>query len=199
MADANLYAQRREAVDNALRIMRAAVGTASTLEASVARIVEEQILGLAQRSELWDLKDFPIQAGQRWGVWEVSEDADGRFAVYASAAHPGHAQPPHNHTTWACIAGVSGTEVNRFYQRIEGDGTPGPARLLQSGQRDIGKGAVVLLGPDDIHDIEIVGPSDAMHLHVYGLGFSHLHRRMRYDMSDARCEYFPVFTDIPKL
>ncbi len=153
--------------------------------------------GLAAYSSLWKLEDFPILDGQRWGVYQLHEEADGSLGLYASAARPGHAQPPHNHTTWACIAGVSGIERNRFYQREEAGQRPGPARLIRSGAQDIGAGGTCFLLADDIHDIEVMPPGDAMHLHLYGRGLPHLHQRLRFDLTLERCEYFPAFTGIP--
>ena len=56
---------------------------------------------------------------------------DGRFALYGSAGVPGKAQPPHNHTTWASIAGVFGDEHNVFYERTDRGETPGEGRLTE--------------------------------------------------------------------
>jgi len=199
VSDAALAGERRAAVDAALaRIRRAADGPAELSPAAIEE-VQATVLALAHQRHLWALKDFPIPAGQLWGVYEVNQDADGRFAMYASAAHPGHSQPPHNHTTWACIAGVSGVEKNILWRRISGGVKPGPAVVEQTRELSLGPGDVFFLGPDDIHTIEVMGPHDAMHLHVYGLGFPCLDRRIRYDVYAGTCSYFPVFKDIPKI
>lgn len=159
--------------------------------------VSHQLAALAARPGLWSLDDFPIPDHQRWGVYQLHEEADGTLALYASAARPGHAQPPHDHTTWACIAGVSGIERNRHYRR-EGPGRgPGAARLTCTTTQDIGAGDTCFLLADDIHDIEVMPPGDAMHLHLYGRGLPHLDRRLRFDLDQGACDYFPAFTGIP--
>jgi predicted metal-dependent enzyme (double-stranded beta helix superfamily) len=51
-------------------------------------------------------------------LYRVSEDADHRFALYVNSSFGGHITPPHNHTTWAVIVGITGDELNLFYDRI---------------------------------------------------------------------------------
>ena len=199
MSTLNVAEQRRVAVEAALARIRRVAGLHATLPDPAIEEVRAAVLELAQQRHLWDLKDFPIPEGQLWGVYEVNQDADGRFAVYASAAHPGHSQPPHNHTTWACIAGVTGVEKNLLWQRVSGEGEPGPATVAATGELSLGPDEVCFLGPEDIHTIEVMAPGDAMHLHVYGLGFPYLDRRIRYDTATGTCSYFPVFKDIPRV
>ena len=63
-------------------------------------------------------------------LYRLSEDADHRFALYANASLRRHGTPAHNHTTWAVIVGVTGEELNRFYDRSRGRrrAREGPAR-----------------------------------------------------------------------
>ena len=196
---AALAAERRAAVKQTLARIRPAAGHAAMPDAAAIDTIKLATRELAAQSWLWALPDFPIAQDRVWGVYEVSEDPDGRFAVYASAARPGHSQPPHNHTTWACIAGVTGIELNRFFRRVDAGAVPGPAQVEQIAEQNLGAGDVCFLGPDDIHTIDILQPGDAMHLHLYGLGFPRLDKRVRYDRQARTCDYFPVFSDIPKI
>src|SRR5277367_4131889 len=66
--------------------------------------IKAVLIGLAQRGELFPPEHFPVRNGTGQ-VYRLAEDPDQRFALYASAGMPGKAQPPHNHTTWAVIAG----------------------------------------------------------------------------------------------
>jgi predicted metal-dependent enzyme (double-stranded beta helix superfamily) len=144
---------------------------------------------LAARAELWPAEDFPIPDGQVWKAYTLHEDADGAYAMYAVPMHPGHAQPPHDHTTWALIAGVRGREHNRLYRRP----VPGAhAPLELQGEITVGQGTALALGPDDIHAIEVPGPDDALHLHLYGRGLSQLTQRHLFDLQTSAPRDFPV-------
>lgn len=194
-----LAEERRALVRDALAEVRSVAAASPVPQGAAIEKIKQTLGALAARKHLWDLRDFPIPAGQLWGVYEISEDEDGRFALYASAAHPGHAQPPHNHTTWACIAGVTGVEVNRLYRVLEGGKQAGPGRVELASEIPLGEGDLIFLGPDAIHDIRVAEPVTAMHLHLYGLGLPHLDKRLRFDMAAGTCEVFPVFSDIPKI
>ena len=50
-------------------------------------------------------------------LYRVSEDPDHRYALYVNSSLGGHGTPAHNHTTWAVIVGITGEELNRFYDR----------------------------------------------------------------------------------
>lgn len=191
--------ERRVRVADTLAQVRAAAGDAASPDAAAAQAITRALQALAAHAHLWSFDDFPIPDDRPWGVVEVSEDADGRFALYASAARPGHAQPPHDHTTWACIVGVSGVEVNRRYRIVAGGREPGPARIELADERPLGPGDTIFLAADDVHDISVAPPGDAMHLHLYGRGLPHLTRRLRHDVAAGTCEYFPPFTGIPRL
>ena len=66
--------------------------------------------------------------GEPGKAYRLAEDADHRFALYAAAGAPGRQAPPHNHTTWAVIAGVYGEEHNVFYRRTDNRRIAGKAR-----------------------------------------------------------------------
>src|SRR5687767_10664171 len=81
--------------------------------------IKQRLIRLA-RPELFPESDFPPPApgGKlKSCLYRVSEDPDHRFALYVNASLGGHSTPAHNHTTWAVIVGVSGEELNRFYER----------------------------------------------------------------------------------
>ncbi|MDH3604429.1 MAG: hypothetical protein OEU26_32890, partial [Candidatus Tectomicrobia bacterium] len=66
-------------------------------------------------------------------IYRLSEDEDHRFAMYMSTSIGAKDVPPHDHTTWAVIVGVQGTEENRFYERIDDGSVPGKGQLKQVG------------------------------------------------------------------
>src|SRR4051812_32533070 len=90
-------------------------------KAGVTRASLEKIGGLlaalAGRAELFPQEGFPL--GARGGFYRGAEDPAHRSALSASAGGAGKKAPPHNHTTWAIIAGVHGAERNVVYDRLD--------------------------------------------------------------------------------
>ncbi|MSP49897.1 MAG: sulfurtransferase [Alphaproteobacteria bacterium] len=141
--------------------------------------IERELIRLASRSELFPPEQFPARAGKA-AVYRLAEDADNRFALYASAGAPGKYQPPHNHTTWAVIAGVYGDEHNVMYERVDDRSVPGKGRLRKTGERYVNRGVAVSYLPDDFHTIAVNGKDPALHLHLYGLSLEHLPHRIGF-------------------
>jgi predicted metal-dependent enzyme (double-stranded beta helix superfamily) len=152
--------------------------------------IKERLVRLAARKELFSDKDFPPPApgGKlKSCLYRVAEDADHRFALYVNASLGGHNTPAHNHTTWAVIVGVSGAELNRFYDR-DGGG------VREKGQYVVEQGTGVCFMPDDLHSIHIQAP--LVNFHMYGLGLDHLHSREYYQPDTGSWKIFPAHADI---
>ncbi|MDM0005855.1 rhodanese-like domain-containing protein [Variovorax sp. J22G73] len=139
--------------------------------------VADALIALGQQKSLFPAAHFPIDAARPAQVYRLAEDADGGFALYLSAGLAGKAQPPHDHTTWAVITGVEGNERNVLYRREK---TADPARdaLVQTATVDVAAGSAVVLLPDDVHTIELIGGQDGRHLHFYGRALQLLDRRV---------------------
>ena len=152
--------------------------------------VKGLLLELAE-PRLFPLADFPVTEADGTGViYRLSEDADHRYALYASVGTPGKNVPPHDHTTWAVIVGVHGDELNRFYERTDGGPVPGEARLEETGTFTVTPGTGVALMPDRIHSIHVAGDGNTMHLHMYGLALEQLSRRVVFDTDAGTCQDF---------
>ncbi|TAJ94743.1 MAG: hypothetical protein EPO10_02675 [Reyranella sp.] len=146
---------------------------------------------LARRTELFPQEEFPL--GADGGIYRLSEDPDHRFALYASAGGPGKKVPPHNHTTWAIIAGVHGAERNVVYERLDNGAQEGVVRLREapSKEKTLKRGDVIAFLPDDFHHIETpVDSGNALHLHFYGLSLEHLPDRVTVDMATGTARRF---------
>jgi len=166
--------------------------TRDALDAIKGLLVE-----LAGRRELFPLGDFPVNADDGTGViYRLAEDADHRFALYASAGAPGKSVPPHNHTTWAVIVGVHGDEHNVFYERVDDASVPGRGEVRPSGEFTVTHGTGVTLMPDDIHSIHVTGDEPTVHLHMYGLALEQLHRRIMFDTAAGTYKVFPATQNI---
>jgi predicted metal-dependent enzyme (double-stranded beta helix superfamily) len=80
---------------------------------------------------------------------------------------PGMTLLPHDHRMWAAIAIYSGREENQFFRRDPDDRT----RIVETNDRTLDPGQVVLLGDDAIHSVH--NPLDRLTgaIHVYGGDF----------------------------
>src|SRR4051812_23784175 len=139
-----LQAQRAAAVSDLIRRVRAIESAEGVTRASLEKIKAE-LIGLATRSELFPPAHFANRPGGAGTIYHLAEDRDGRFALYGSAGVPGKAQPPHNHTTWASIAGVYGDEHNVFYECPDRDLRPGEGSLKRTHELTIRRGTACAL------------------------------------------------------
>jgi predicted metal-dependent enzyme (double-stranded beta helix superfamily) len=152
--------------------------------------IKQRLMRLAKRTDLFTAADFPPPepgAQRNSCLYRIAEDADHRFALYANSSNGSYATPAHNHTTWAVIVGVSGEELNRFYDR-SADG------VREKGRYVVKQGTGTAFMPDDLHSIHIDAP--LVNFHMYGLGIDHLPRREYFDTKESAWKIFPPHTDI---
>jgi rhodanese-related sulfurtransferase len=192
----SVHEQRAQAVAQTMDAIRRIESEKGVTHAALDAI-KDRLVALASRSELFPPAHFPVAEGRSGVVYRLSEDADLRFALYASAGVPGKAQPPHNHTTWAAISGVYGDEHNVFYERIDNRDAPGTGRLRKTGERTVTRGNAVGFLPDEFHTIAVLGDRPSLHLHVYGRSLEHLPERIYFAGPDGGA--FKVFPANPNI
>lgn len=180
--------QRDLAVEETVARVATLLGGETRPGIAQSQCITQLMQELAGQSALWDSADFPIAEDRLWQAYLLHENADGSHALYAVAMRPGHAQPPHDHTTWAVIAGVRGKERNSLYRRPH---TPAKAPLEHLADITVTAGNTLALGPEDLHAIEVLGPDPALHLHLYGKGFAHLQERRIFDLHTGEKRPFP--------
>jgi predicted metal-dependent enzyme (double-stranded beta helix superfamily) len=81
----------------------------------------------------------------------------------------GMALPPHDHRMWAVIGIYGGREANTLYRRTVDE----PARIEQSGGRELDEGDVLVLGREAIHSVANPLARMTGAIHVYGGDFVH--------------------------
>jgi predicted metal-dependent enzyme (double-stranded beta helix superfamily) len=123
-------------------------------------------LGLAK--EWLQPHHYECDAEQGFGVHLLHEELDHTLAVFAIAWSPGRGAPPHNHGTWAVVAGVDGAEKNTFWKRLDDGSRPGYAELISEGEGLFGPGEVVAFLADDIHSVRNETDQVTVSLHIYG-------------------------------
>jgi len=175
---------RARAVEAFLAQARSLLHAGAVASHDTLQPVADALVRLGQRRALFPAAHFPVDTEHPAQVYRLSEDADGSFALYLSAGVAGKAQPPHDHTTWAVIAGVEGNERNVLYRREK---TSDPARDALVHQRtvDVASGSAVVLLPDDVHTIELVEGQDGRHLHFYGRALELLDQRVVFESAEG--------------
>jgi predicted metal-dependent enzyme (double-stranded beta helix superfamily) len=152
--------------------------------------IKQRLMRLAARQELFTASDYPPpKPGSKRNscLYRVAEDPDHRFALYVNSSDGNYGTPAHNHTTWAVIVGVSGEELNRFYERAENG-------VREKGNAVVKQGAGVAFMPDDLHSIHIQAP--LINFHMYGLALEELTHREYYKPEERAWKVFPPHSDI---
>jgi predicted metal-dependent enzyme (double-stranded beta helix superfamily) len=111
---------------------------------------------------------FRADAEQGFGVHLLHEESDHSLAVFAVSWLPGRGTPPHDHGTWAVVAGVDGPELNRFYERVDDRSRRGHAELRQIGAKTFGVGEVVAMPTGTVHLVWNESDTVSVSLHIYG-------------------------------
>jgi predicted metal-dependent enzyme (double-stranded beta helix superfamily) len=181
---------RQKEIDAAVADVRAIETRDGVTRESLEKI-KQRLIRLAARSDLFTASDFapPAPGGKRNScLYRVSEDEDHRFALYVNSSEGNYGTPAHNHKpSWAVIVGVSGEELNRFYDRAE-------SGVRQKGEHVVKQGTGVCFMPEDLHSIHIQAP--LVNFHMYGLALEQLVHREYFDAKAGAWKVFPAHSDI---
>jgi predicted metal-dependent enzyme (double-stranded beta helix superfamily) len=96
---------------------------------------------------------YPLSVGEHDGL-----------SLYLVSDGVGVVSPPHEHCTWAVIAGIQGRELSHLYRRQ----SSATRSVVRTGSSEVGTGEVLVLDESAIHSTESIGPVATFHLHLYG-------------------------------
>jgi predicted metal-dependent enzyme (double-stranded beta helix superfamily) len=180
--------ERQEQVARLIAHSKSILGGHPPTRGALAEIAANLELLAAQR-HLWSEAEYrsPTEA-ERQRRYLVTEEPDHSFALYLSVMCRGRRVPPHNHTTWACIAAIEGCEQNFLYERLDDGSEPGRAQLRESAQIRVEPGRSITLMPDDIHSVANLEAPMIRHIHFYGRALEVLDQRLIFDVAAGTCK-----------
>lgn len=158
---------------------------------------EDQIIArvgpLAQRvvkQQDWlQPKHYETDSEQGFGVHLLHEEPDHTLAVFIVAWLPGRGTPPHDHGTWAVVAGVEGVERNIRYERLDDRSRKGYAQLGVKHDFLADPGELVCMKTGGIHAVRNETDRVTLSLHTYGKHINYTNRS-QFDLeSNAQKEY----------
>ncbi len=175
-----------------LRRLRAEGGDEHRLLVAVRPLA----LRAAESRDLW-LENYMLSPDpdQGFSLFPLSEEPDHSLAVFAFSWLPNRGTPPHDHGTWAVVAGALGPEWNTFWRRQDDGDRPGYARLEQVGARMFLPGEVLAMPSGTIHQVWNKTDAVTVSLHVYGM---HINHTGRSQFDPEKCTAEPYIARIAR-
>lgn len=131
---------------------------------------------------------------QGFGVHMLHEESDHLLPIFVIAWQPGRGAPPHDHGTWAVVAGVDGNERNTLYKRLDDKTRAGHAELAVKQERSVGEGDVIAMRTGGIHSVVNDSDKVSVSLHTYGRHFNYT-GRSQFDLETQSEKSFIVTVD----
>lgn len=169
--------------------------TASTEdEGEIITRVQPLAQKLARERSWLKPQHYEANAEQGFGVHLLHEEPDHSLAVFVIAWLPGRGAPPHDHGTWAVVAGVEGHERNIVYKRLDDRKQEGHAELAVKLDRSVGDGELIAMRRGGIHSVVNEGDKVSVSLHTYGRHFNYT-GRSQFDLETQSEKSFIVTVD----
>lgn len=173
----------------------ALIGTThATLASGVDReslaSVRTGLLALASQQHLFTPDAFPMPGGLNSVLYVLHSDPGETMTLYVNVCGPGVVSPPHDHGTWAVIAGLRGVEENWFY-RERANANPGDESAMEEvGHMQVEAGKAIALMPNDIHCIATGEQALVMSLHFYGLSLPNQIDRRAFGLPGSKPAHY---------
>lgn len=160
------------------------------LAADIKRVVAEsaderemlsRIRPLAKRAaeakDSWfEPRLYATDPEQGFGVHLLHEEFDHSLAILVVAWLPHRGAPPHDHGTWAVVAGVEGPEKNELFERVDDGARRGYAEVRKIGEKVFDAHDVLTLRAGAIHSVSNESDAVTVSLHIYGRNINYTGR-----------------------
>jgi len=113
-------------------------------------------------------KYYKADEEQGFAVNLLHEEPDHSLAVLVVNWLPGRGTPPHDHGTWAVVAGIEGVERNVRYSRVDDGSRDDYAELEEKHAFDAAPGELVCMKTGGIHKVTNETGTMTLSLHTYG-------------------------------
>lgn len=123
----------------------------------------QRLIQLA-RASVWHKSPYREALPGEELLYELAVSPNNGPSLYLVSDGQSVVSPPHEHKTWAVIAGIRGQETNRRYAIRSSE-----ARVVtESSIVEVGPGEVLILGTHEVHATEVNTRNATFHLHLYG-------------------------------
>lgn len=132
----------------------------------------EQLGPLARRLALnkaWlEPQHYEADSASGFTAHLLHEEPDHTLAVFIVSWLPGCGTPPHDHGTWAVVAGVEGVERNVWYKRVDDRSRADHADLEVKMEKLAAEGDLICMKTGGIHMVRNETDRVTLSLHTYG-------------------------------
>ncbi len=173
--------------------MRAIAGSAADEDEIFTRLGPLAQRLVADRSWLKP-EHYEADPEQGFGVHLLHEEADHSLAVFVVNWLPGRGTPPHDHGTWAVVAGIEGTERNQRYRRVDDGSRENYAELEVKDDFPAPAGELVCVKTGGIHKVSNETDRMTLSLHCYGRHINHTNRS-QFDLDTNERKRFLVHVE----
>jgi predicted metal-dependent enzyme (double-stranded beta helix superfamily) len=147
------------------------------------------------RDKSWLLdKHYETDEAQGFGTFLLHEEPDHALAVLVANWLPGRGAPPHDHGTWAVVAGVDGIEHNTRYRRLDDRSRPDYAELEVKHEIDADAGELICMKSGGIHSVRNDTGAVTLSLHTYGK-HPNFTVRSQFDLETGEKKDFKIQVD----
>lgn len=169
-----------------------------TRETSDEKEIIERVGPLARRLAIekhWlKPEHFKTDVEQGFNGFLLHEEPDHSLAVIAVNWMPGRGAPPHDHGTWAVVAGVDGVERNIRYRRIDDGSRPDYVALEIKHDFNADAGDLICMKTGGIHEVRNETGRVTLSLHTYGMHVNYTDRS-QFDLETGEKKDFKVRMD----